>query len=442
MNVRRKRALKNVAVVAGAALVLPVSEVLAQQSGSTPRNTEFEYRLTAGLQRSDNNGRTSANEESDTIASVGGGFDFERASPLLDIAASGNATYLDYLDNTFGNETLAFFEGSATWHVIGDSLTWDFADSYGQVTVDPRAPITPSNREDANFFTTGPTFLYPVSSQLDIGARAQFTHASFETSETDSSGYGGSLVALRRLSPSRTREFVAGTQKTEYQDVSDADFTRNQVVARLASRPRRSDLTFEVGYNEIDGDRGDADGFLISGELSRELTARTSISVKVGQELTDAANRFADIATGNVQSSRTTDATLDVDPFEVRYIDLGATYVNQRSRFSVGVSLEEQSYINDDTQDRERTEITARYSRELSPKLVIGANASLQDDEFKGVNDEFNELRIGVDLSWQLTRLWSANFFVRRDDRDSESGSVTGGDVVDNVVGVSFTYSR
>ena len=69
----------------------------------------------------------------------------------------GNFSYLDYLQNAYGNQLIGRFDGMAHFRdSFRERLTWVLQDDYGQAALDPFAPTTPTNLENVNYVSTGP----------------------------------------------------------------------------------------------------------------------------------------------------------------------------------------------------------------------------------------------------------------------------------------------
>ena len=66
--------------------------------------------------------------------------------------------YRDYLDDTFDSEVVGNLVGNALVDIVEDRFTWTLEDTFGQSTQNQFAPVTPDNRENVNYLSTGPDF--------------------------------------------------------------------------------------------------------------------------------------------------------------------------------------------------------------------------------------------------------------------------------------------
>ncbi len=92
-------------------------------------------------------------EEDDQIVTARiGGHVREDSGPLTG-DATASLRYLDYLDNSFSDQTYFDLSGTASWEQVRDRLVWNISDYFTQQDIDNLLPGTPDNTEDINAFS-------------------------------------------------------------------------------------------------------------------------------------------------------------------------------------------------------------------------------------------------------------------------------------------------
>ena len=152
--------------------LLSTVAVLAVAGNVAAQETRFS--VSAGVTHTDNVGRVSANEESELIPEAGLQLWFTRAG-RLDADLAMDLRYLTYVDDTFDDELLGGLDGRLSFAFVPDRFMWVVEDNFGQSFIDPQAIETPGNRQNFNYFSTGPTLVLPLGTRMDLSISGRWS---------------------------------------------------------------------------------------------------------------------------------------------------------------------------------------------------------------------------------------------------------------------------
>lgn len=390
-------------------------------SGASAANLAYE--VTGGAGHSDNIRRTSVDQVDEDIARAGLQFSLDQRSPRLQTDLIGDFAYYDYLDDTFDSELLGNFAGNARVALVPERLLWVFADNFGQVLNDPFTPATPENRENINYFTTGPdvTFAFGSQTRLQLGARYALT--TYEDSPFDSESKGGEIGLSRLLSGATSLGLHGRVQDVEYdQTTLNADYTLNEVFLRYDAEGARTFLTLDLGYTKIDrdGSARSEDGLLMRLDISRRLSASSTGNLSAGREFSSTGASFAATQSGGGVSLETAPGRQSILPFTHDYATLGWTFSRDRTGLSLSGSWSEQSYEGFPLLDQTLSTLSTSLRRDLSSATSLLLEAAYLRGQFEQPGGDYDEITAGVSFSWRLGRHVLLNLTYDRADRDSD----------------------
>jgi len=322
----------------------------------------------------------------------------------LSANVEGRVDGIKYLSDTFDDEVVGQFDGSVTLWPVPDRFAWVVENVYGQVATDPFAPISPENRQNTNFFSTGPDWYIPIGERMRAYLGGRYESVRYEVVDTDSQRLSA-IAGIDRAVSSSSRLGVRGnSESVDYSSALQSDFDRHEAYVRYEfSREQRqgerqSGATVNAGYTWLVV--GDNDSSLPFLEVS--LTRALSSSVSVGLEL---ASRFSDagleFAAGGVWSGQGSGADPGVIPeasvFEERSGRGTIDFDRERTTLSVAVGLADEQYESA-TLDRRRYDAGITIERRMTRRLTGSAGVlwSQYDYETDGLDreDTDNEYRL------------------------------------------------
>jgi hypothetical protein len=378
----------------------------------------------AGVGHSDNIGRVPVNETDETIGTVGLELDWTERTRRIQGDATVDVSYYEYLDNTFDSEVLGTANGTLALAIVPETLQWVFQDSFGQAQSDPFSAASPTNREDLNYFSTGPDLTVRFGSTAFGRLFGRWSTTSYEDSPLDSERTSGGVALGRRASPRSEVSLNAVTESVDFDQPFNTDFDRDSVFLGWNLDASRTVIDAQLGYTWLERDGGDKSGnALVDLVVTRELTASSLLALTLGTQLGDAGDSLRNELEGGVVGSGGTQITATADPFENRLASLEWRYFRGRTGFALGASWSEEDYETQMLLNRTNRAYTASFSRQLASTVDLELFGVLENEEFENVNLDADELRFGAVLNWRAWRTLGLRLTAERFDRDTSDGS-------------------
>jgi hypothetical protein len=414
-------------------------------STAAPRTPALTYGVDAGIGESDNVTLSPTNKVSQTIAIADADFTVDEKSRLLDVNAKGNFSYLDYLQNAYNSQLIGRFDGVGTVAIVPDRLTWTLSDDFGQAALDPFTPVTPTNIESINYFSTGPDLSTRFGGVNYASLSARYARTEYETSPFNSNRLIGSAALGRDLSAGATVSLHADTNRVMFENtVLNTDFNRTSAFGRYEFHGARTEFSGDAGATNISQAGVSTTGALFKVKASRELSAAATLTLTAGRELTDAAASFSTLQSGAIGTIGTAGSTLTSDSYTNNYATLGWSYVRNRTTIRVTGRWEKDTYAGQDTYDLKRPGAEFSVERQLTHALsaqVIGR--WYKTDYFNAVvttadaSSNYDDGLIGASLSWRHGRGLEIRL---RADHDAHEVSAGGGGYHENRVFLTVGY--
>lgn len=391
----------------------------AQEAGN------LRFSLSAGATHSDNIRRTPTDEQSDTSAEVGLELGLEREGGRLQSHIATDVQYRTYLDDTYDDELLGGLDASLTYWFAPERFSWVIEDNFGQSFIDPRQVETPENRQNTNYFSTGPDFAFDLGDRTRLSLQGRWSDASYEESVTDNRRVSGTVALLRRLGQHTSASLNGTTESVEYdEDSAHADYDRHSAYLGFDARGARTTLNLEAGFTRVKASSDSSDAPLLRLTMTRELTARSTLTLTVGKELTDSAESFRrdrgirGVTVGNE------DAVVSRDPYESDYASLTWNLTGSRSTLLLGADWRREDHESTDTLNRDSIGASAGLTRRMSPKLTAILDGHWTREDFDESGVDFDEWSAGLGFAWDVARSFSIHL---RGERVEGSGDTLAG---------------
>jgi hypothetical protein len=336
-------------------------------SGVPSRGETLTYGVDAGVGETDNVTLVSTNKVSQTIALADADFDFKEQSRRLNVVAKGNFTYLDYLQGAYGSQLIGRFDGIAHVAIIPERIVWVLQDDFGQAALDPFTPVTPTNLENINYFSTGPDFALRFGANSYVNVSARYARAQYSTSPFNSNRLLGNLAWGLQLSARSSVSLNGDTERVMFENtVLNRDFDRSNGFGRYEVHGARTDLTADLGATVIRQNGTSTTGGLARVELTRKLSAAAALTASVGRDLTDGSTSFSNLQSGAIGVVGTAPAVQTSNNYTSNYVSAGWRY--QRFRTAIGLSgrWEKDLYSGQPLLDYTRSGAEFRVERRLT----------------------------------------------------------------------------
>lgn len=418
-----KRDKKNVIVAALALL------------GATAAHAQVTFEVAAGLGHSDNISRVEDGEIDETLASLGIDLQWQEKTRRLDGDVLVDLSYVEYLENTYDGEIVGTADANLNFAIIPERFQWVVQDSFGQAQSDPFTPVTPENRENINYFTTGPDFFLRFGQSMTAQLFGRYSDTRYETSPLDAQRTTLGFAVGRDLS-ARSRaalNFVADDSRFDEEGVTDYK-RRSAFLSYDLDGGGRTTINSRVGYSWLEMDGRDEDGgLLLDLSISRDMTSSSTIELSLSQEFSDAGEALSDVTGGG-----TNQITASADPFESSEVSLGWSFNRNRTSLGAQVAYNERSYETQTNFDSERIYYSLNLGRVLRPTLRFDLIGTYATEDFENAGTETDDWSVGITLDWRFGRQIGMRL---RAERTGRSSTAPGGDYLENRAFLEFTYS-
>ena len=292
------------------------------------------------------------------------------------------------------------------------------------MAVDPFAVITPDNRENINYFTTGPDFTLHFGSDTSLRFSGRYSATNYETSEFDSNQTGGSISFARQMSSSgRLSLNLEGSQVKFDNQAVNTDYDRYAAYARYEMEGKRTTMTVDAGYASLDIDGDTSDGLLARLSLSRRMSQSSTIEFMLGSQFSSAGDLFRGMQGFDGASTDPSRVTGSGDPFENHYASLNYDFARNRTGIGISVQYNEERYETDTALDRNFWSWNAYLSRDMSSRMQGRIYVRLEREDFATVDFDDQTLRVGGYLDWLLGRTLSLRLQYEHTDRNSSAAA-------------------
>ncbi len=407
--------------------------------------------VSVGVGYSDNITRTELDPVDDVIGILGLRFDLDQSTARIDANIRSNAYFLTYDKGTFDDEVIAAVAASVEISLIEERLNWYFGDYFGQQQIDVFQPVRPDNREDVNYFTTGPNIRLPLGVRTAFGADLRYTNVEYEF-RTDDNVRGSARVWLGRdISEARTLSINAFAESVEFDDPQfTQDFDRFEGFLRwdggagrnatgLAPAVGRNVFGIDVGYTELEVDLETASGYLVRADWTRTMTARSTLVMRAGSRYSDQGDIFGDYQNVARGIGDTEDIDGDGRPFRNNFFDI--SYNTQRRLTWVSLQL---GWSQEDYElgfDRDRDIFWGRLvlERDFSDKTFVYLNSRFDVRDYKyDPPRKDDDLSIEISFGYRLGRRVTVALQYRYFQRNSTAAAA---DFKEHRGFLTFTYT-
>jgi len=345
----------------------------------------------------------------------------EHQGPSLVTEVVGEVEHRDYRDDEFEDETLFSMDAVGALTIYPDALTWWTEDYFRQATIDPFAPPTPTNRQDANFFSTGPEATARLAPVHSFVAGARYSQYYFSRSILDSirpSAYG------RWEYDVSTRTDVSLNAEAEFVDYADEsindNYERVDGFVTVETELARGSIELDGGLSRIDRNRlEDVDGYLARVLWEYELNTASSISLyglseytDVGQDIYRSVRRGTSVGIFNEQ--------LTGDIYQVNEAELSYRRDNGMGGIEIAARTRKEDY-EDEPRDRDRKMIIGEIDYGIS-RLTTGIiRAWYREDDYEQIDRSDQDTFFSVVLDNRLGRSLYIDVELSRRERDSSA---------------------
>ena len=407
----RRQARAIIGCVVGACLA-PVTAHAAEWGASVGSGLIY----SDNLQRAENGDSSSlaATDVMGQIIGIGDNYD-------LDVEAA--VIWREYFDSAYESDILPQFRGEANWAPAPDYFVWTVRDNFGQVALSPGEILQPIDRQDINVFSTGPAVTFPLAQRTNLQLAGLFSDIYYENDETDYNRLGASVTLEREISVNQVAYIRGFTNRTEFKSEEFDNYDVTGVFLGYEGLGARTEITAEIGVEELHDD-GDAEqGLHLELDLDRSLGERSSASLRLLSQYGDSADVFS--VDQDLQPILGGVTNVQVSGEPIQY-DLALVTLNwDGARTSTGVFA---SWSNEEVDstilaDREIYGGGVRINRSLTDSIGIGAMVSYSTEVWTGpIEQTQDDFDYSLNLHVQLSPKMSMTAYLERYSHDSPVG--------------------
>jgi hypothetical protein len=424
-----------VAIAHGQTVTRPVSAAASSSDSATPaqgtRAESLTYGADVGIGESDNVTLVHSDKVSQTIAITDLDIDFKDQTRRFDVDAKGDFSYLDYLQNAYGNQLIGRFDGRADVALIPERVTWALTESFGQSQIDPFTAAVPTNLQNINYVATGPDANFRLGPTVFLDLSARYAKTTYQTDPFDSNAVNASAALGRALSAQSSISLNGSFERMLFDNTDvNTDFNRSSVYAHYEVQGARTNLTANLGATKVDQGSETFTGPNAKLQLLRKLSSVSKLTFTVGRDITDGSTAFASLQSGAIGGIVTGQAVLSQNNYTATYGSVDWEYARNRTTIGVSGTWEKDAYEGQPLQNVTRGTAEFRVERNLSRVLTAQLVGRLYRNEY--TNTDFSETDglVGAALMFHTGRWLEIKLRY-----DHSSRSVSGVGVVPGVSG-------
>ncbi|HEY6939990.1 surface lipoprotein assembly modifier [Dokdonella sp.] len=404
------------------------------------------YTVGVELEQNDNINLSRDEPVEETVLTPTLAFDLKQQGAVLSATAAGALSYRDYLGGKFSDELRGLLSGVATWSISPERFDWVAEDYLGRQPVDVLQADVPSNQQQTNVFSTGPTlrarFGGDLRGRLDL--RYTNTYAE-ETSEFNSDRFSAAarlawlLGALDNVSGSLT------ASRVRYDEVASRPFDYDREDAYIGYEHVSGTLKLDAaaGYSWVDLRGPDSrSGALLSLGLRWMPSPATDLGVNAARQFADASQDLVvdPLSIGNLGvGSGRNGAVISPQLYVEKRIGLDFNHRADRYAFNVAPFWRKIDYIEGEFFSQRSYGWTARYDWLLRPTFTLSLSTGREHRDYTGLDRTDTDASYSMALAWRQTSHWTwmlRGTHALRDSTLREAG------YSDNAIILSLTYTR
>ncbi len=426
----------------------PLALAVLALAGTAAAHAEpvLDYSFGLGVEHDDNINLSSTDPIEQTVLVPTFGFAVDHKGAALQATAAGTLEYDNYLGGAFADRVRSQLAARVDWAAIPGRLDFSVEDYLGVEPIDVLARNTPTNLQQTNVFSIGPTLRFRFGEPLRGEAELRLVDSrADETKEFNSTRGIFALRAIRDTSSTSALSANAEVQAVRFDDQAiQPDYRRFDAFVRWQSRLPQLDWNLALGGSRVDFDRelDDRSEPLLRASVAWRASARSTFTLEADRELSDVTQDLMNdprlIATGAPRVSPGS-STIGSQLFLERRVS--ATYAFRDARWTLQLApfWRKAGYELDPTQNQTGHGGLVEADYRLRETLSIGARAIEETREYDRIDRRDEDIAFGVYVAGSWTAHWAWRAEVLRRERHS---TADGGGYDENVQMFTVSYHR
>jgi len=155
-----------------------VASIFLLSNFSYALDSSFNYRL--GVRYTDNSLLTEKNKKNELSLNALVGFAVADGFPNLIYSVNGSVNRTKYTNDTFAETTFYRLIGDLVWDIVPASFSWQVNNNLSVQEVDQLNRPLPTNKQQINIFSTGPSIIYRLNSINRLLIDYRFSDIKYE----------------------------------------------------------------------------------------------------------------------------------------------------------------------------------------------------------------------------------------------------------------------
>lgn len=342
--------------------------------------------LSVGLlyENSDNILLTQANtKKSENIYHALMSMSYKKESSKLSTSFTLDADRRSYQNNTFPDETVVSSLLGLTANLSKKRLYWDLVNRYARVQTNAASLDLPTNRENTNYFSTGPRFVFFQNDKNSLNADIKYEKFYTETSDGDYSGYLVDTSYIRNISRTFSLGIAAKYNDRKFDNiVLNTNYTKADLILSLIKKMKISDFEIDVGRTRINQQlyNNKNEQGIFRAFYNYKLGAKTDLKLSYRRELNDFSGLFSSATTGGTILSNVSSS--------IFLLEEGSLSIFRRFGSS-GLTFSYTNFSNDysvDSLDLKNISSSLTFSNKISPSISLNLNGTYIASKYPGIS--------------------------------------------------------
>lgn len=402
--------------------------------------TEPGYQITVGVAESDNIQLLPSGGSSATTPFQELDFTWHDKRPFYAADIDADLAHVNYIPHVYDQEFIGNFLGRGRLNLIPQLLTWSASENFGQTRLNPLTPITPANRENINYFSTGPKLTLGLGPELRLDVTGEYGRVDYQQSPLDSNRLTGEVALVHEFSLLSSISVNVRDERINYtQDQFNPDYSSQEVFARFDTTGSRTKLAVDVGYSRTQESGVDDGSYLARISLSRQLSGDSTVGLTAGHDFSDGVGSFLQLQTVGGATLNTQSTVQSSAPYSSDYVTLAWNFTHARTSWGISASYFQDRYQSVGELNNDQEVIDARITRRISPVLDLALTENINRQNFSSEGVDLTEFNTGLQLTWHAGRHLSvmAAYYLGK-----STGDVPSNEYTENSLWLSVGYGR
>jgi hypothetical protein len=398
-----------------------VALALMSVAGVASAAPQLNYTLELGAEHSSNINQSQDDPISQDLLIPRLYFTFDQVGSTVQAHAVGQVEYRDYLQGDFANEFRGQLAAALNWVVAPQWLVFAVTDNSGVEPVNPLANDAPTNLQQTNVFSAGPSLLLHFSEALRGQVDVRYINTTASTTKYfDSQRGSGALRLVRELNATDQISVNLEGEHVHFPDPGTGpgqftpDYDSYNAYARYQSKLSQVHVDAALGWSKYAFDQGTPDqtGTMARARVDWELTPRSTLGIGAIRQFTDASEQMmvdpAQIGTSiDATNIGIGNSVITPQIYLEKRVEASYAYQGPRLAASVAPYYQHLDYLNDPFFNQNGPGLSFSVDYRLQPLMTLGFAADADRVRYTTIDRHDELLSYGPNLTDQLSPHWS-----------------------------------